>query len=342
MANKVTIKDIANLTGVSVTTVSNVINGNSHKTSEKTIKKINKVIKELNYIPNYSARSLVNKQSKLIGVIIPQTEEENQVILENPFYSELVSGIEAKLREAGYYMILTGIDCDKSYLDVFTNWNLDGAIILGIYKEQFYRELKKIDVPILLVDSYIDDNDHYHKIGIDDEYGGYLATKYLIDAGHRAIALVTGSIRKDGVEEKRFMGYKRAIEEAGIPLNESLLFHGHVDYEYGVEVGKLIGKIKESVTAVFAVADVVAAGVITGLHNNISVPEEISVMGFDNTSIAKMIVPSLTTVNQNIYEKGVRSSEQLIAVIEGKDTIGKEATMMPLNIVERQSVKKLN
>ncbi len=143
MAKKVTIKDIAALTGVSVTTVSNVINGNSHKTSEETISKIKKVIEEQGYIPNYSARSLVMKQSKLIGVIIPQTEAENQVILENPFYSELVSGIEAKLREKGYYMMLTGVDNDKSYLDVFINWNLDGAIILGIYKEKIYEQLKK-------------------------------------------------------------------------------------------------------------------------------------------------------------------------------------------------------
>lgn len=350
MAKKVTIKDIANLTGVSVTTVSNVINGNSHKTSQKTIDKINKVIEELNYIPNFSARSLVKKQSKLIGVIIPQTEAENQVILENPFYSELVSGIEAKLREKGYYMMLTGIDTNKSYLDVFVNWNLDGAILLGAYKEKFYEKLKKINVPILLVDSYIDD-DFYHNIGIDDEHGGYLATKYLIDAGHKDIGLVTGKIRHDGVEEKRFFGYKRALNEAGIDYREERVFHGHVDYDYGVEAGQLISEITSEVSAVFATADVLAAGIITGLYNNgISVPDQISIIGFDNIPISKMIVPSLTTVDQGIYEKGVKSIETLIKVIETKDKSMEnskdknvtEDLLMPLSIVERKSVKRLN
>lgn len=338
---KVTIKDIAALAGVSVTTVSNVINGNSHKTSEETVAKVRKVIEELNYIPNYSARSLVKKQSKLIGVIIPQTEAENQVILENPFYSELVSGIEAKLREMGYYMMLTGVDTDKSYLDVFVNWNLDGAIILGVYKEKFYEQLKKINVPILLVDSYIDD-DFYYKIGIDDEHGGYLATRYLIDAGHKDIGIVTGAIRHDGVEEKRFLGYKRALAEAGLNYSEDLVFHGHVDYDYGVEAGELIAEVKGKMTAVFVTADVVAAGVITGFHNReVNVPDEISVIGFDNIPIAKMIVPSLTTVNQNIYEKGVKSIEQLISVIESKDSGSKDTVMMPLEVVERKSVKQL-
>lgn len=284
------------------------------------------------------------KQSKLIGVIIPQTEAENQVILENPFYSELVSGIEAKLREKGYYMMLTGVDNDKSYLDVFINWNLDGAIILGIYKEKkSMSNSKKINVPILLVDSYIDD-DFYYKIGIDDEYGGYLATKYLIEAGHKDISIVTGSIRPDGVEEKRFLGYKRALDEAGIAYKSSLAFHGHVDYDYGVEAGEMIAKIKSETTATFVTADVVAAGVITGLHNkNVSVPKEISIIGFDNIPMAKMIVPSLTTINQNIYEKGIRSMEQLISVIETNEKKGsKDRILMPLEVIERKSVKKLN
>lgn len=342
MAKKVTIKDIAALTGVSVTTVSNVINGNTHKTSDETIAKIKKVIAEQGYIPNYSARSLVKKQSKLIGVIIPQTEAENQVILENPFYSELVSGIEAKLREKGYYMMLTGVDVDKSYMDVFVNWNLDGAIILGVYKEKFYEQLKKVNVPILLVDSYIDD-DYYYKIGIDDEYGGYLATKYLAESGHKRIGIVTGKIRKDGVEDKRFLGYKKALEEAGIAYDESIVLHGHVDYDYGIEAGEKISTMLGDMSAVFVTADVVAAGVITGLHNkDVSVPEDLSVMGFDNIPIAKMIVPGLTTIDQNIYEKGVKSIEKLISVIETEDELVKETLLMPLTIIERKSVKKLN
>lgn len=337
---KVTIKDIAKRVGVSVTTVSNVINGKQSKVSDDTIQKIEQVIKELNYIPNLSARSLVNNKSKLIGVIIPQTEDYKQLLLENPFYSEIVSGIESKTREHGYYIILSGLDKGISYLDIFVRWNLDGAIIMGIYQEKFYEELKQFKVPITLVDSYINDN-YFYKVGIDDEYGGYLATKYLIDCGHRNISLITGSIKKDGVTEKRFLGYKKALKEANIFYNPEYVFEQSVSYEYGIEAGKIIGSKPNDITAVFATADLLGAGVISGLKEaGKDVPKDISVMGFDDNFISKMIVPSLTTVRQNIRYKGAVAANQIINAIEGEDDIEKEV-LLPLGIVERQSVNKL-
>lgn len=337
---KVTIKDIAKQVGVSVTTVSNVINGKQSKVSDETIQKIHEAIKESNYIPNLSARSLVNKKSKLIGVIIPQTEDYKQLLLENPFYSEIVSGIESKIREHGYYIILSGLDKDKSFLDVFVRWNLDGAIIMGIYQEKFYEELKNIKVPIILVDSYIND-DYFYKIGIDDEYGGYLATRHLIDCGHKNIALITGSIKKDGVTEKRFLGYKRALKEANIFYNPDYVFEKSVSYEYGIEAGKIIGKEHNDITAVFATADLIAAGVISGLkETGKDVPKDISVMGFDDIFISRMLVPSLTTVRQNIRYKGETAAKQIINAIEGDAEINKEV-LLPLEIVERQSVKRV-
>lgn len=338
---KTTIKDIAKQVGVSVTTVSNVINGKQSKVSEETINKIHKSIKELNYIPNLSARSLVNNKSKLIGVIIPQTEDYKQLLLENPFYSEMVSGIESKTREHGYYIILSGVDKDKSVLDVFVRWNLDGAIIMGIYQEEFYEGLKQVRIPITLVDSYINDK-YFHKVGIDDEYGGYLATKYLIECGHRNIALVTGSIKKDGVTEKRFLGYKRALQEADIFYNPEYVFEQSVSYEHGIEAGKNIAGEHKDITAVFATADLIAAGVISGLKEyGKDVPQDISVMGFDDVSISRMIVPSLTTIKQNIRYKGAVAAEQVINAIEKNgDNLSKEV-LLPLEVVERQSVRKI-
>ena len=138
-------------------TVSNVINKKTNKVSPEMVEKIERAIVTLNYVPNYSARSLVSQKSKLIGVVIPQTEEHKQFLLENPFYSEIVSGIESCLREKNYYMLLTGVNKDENYLDALINWNLDAAIILGIYEEGFYEELKRVNIPILLIDSYIHD-----------------------------------------------------------------------------------------------------------------------------------------------------------------------------------------
>jgi DNA-binding LacI/PurR family transcriptional regulator len=339
---KTTIKDIAREAGVSVSTVSNVINGKASKVSDETIQRIQKVIKDLNYIPNFSARSLVRNRSNLIGVIIPQTEDYKQLLLQNPFYSEIVSGIEYKTREYGYNILLSGLDKDKSILELLIRWNVDAAIIMGAYKEQFYEDLKEVKIPITLIDSYIND-DYFYKIGIDDEEGGYLATKYLIDCGHRNIALVTGSIKKEGVTEKRFLGYKRALKEGNIFYNPDYVLDKSVSYEHGVEAGVFIAEKLNEATAVFATADLIAAGVISGLKvSGKEVPEDISVVGFDDVNIARMLVPPLTTVKQHICEKGIQAVEQLMDVLEGfENPIGKEI-LLQLQVVERQSVRKIN
>ncbi len=338
---KVTIKDVAKLAGVSTAAVSYVLNNVEGKVSEETIEKIQNAIKELNYIPNFSAISLVKNRSKLISVIIPQTEESKQLILENPFYSEIVSGIELKVREMGYHMILSGVDKGNTYLDVTTQRNIDGAIIMGAYHESFYDEVKKAKIPIVLIDSYINDNDFYN-IGIDDEHGGYIGTKYLIDSGHKNIALVTGTIREDGVVEKRFLGYKRALKEANIFYKSQYIFEDSVSYEYGYEAGKIIAKSYPEITAVNTTADIIAFGVVRGIkESGRKVPEDISVIGFDDVYFSKMFIPRLTTVKQNIFNKGLKAAEVLINVIDGRMDVENKDISLETEIVERQTIKKL-
>lgn len=339
---KITIKDVAKHAGVSIAAVSYALNGKEHKVSQETLRKVHEAVKRLNYIPNYSARSLVQNKSKLIGVIIPQTEEHRQLILENPFYSEVIGGIELKARERGYHIILSGVDKGMSYLDVSVQRNLDGAIIMGIYREYFYEELKKVRIPIILIDSYIND-DYFYRIGIDDEYGGYLATKYLIEKGHKNIALVTGSIRKDGVVEKRFLGYKKALKEANIFYNPEYVFEDSVSYEHGLEAGQYIAQKSKGITAIFATADLIAVGVIRGLKEaGLHVPNDISVIGFDNILISKLFIPSITTVGQNITQKGVMAAELLIQAIENKTKVDSKEILLPLEVIERQTVKTIN
>ncbi|HEX7714829.1 MAG TPA: LacI family DNA-binding transcriptional regulator [Bacillota bacterium] len=339
--SKVTIKDVAKYAGVSTAAVSYVINEVEGKVSTETVKKITDAIKQLNYIPDFSARSLVKNESKLIGVIIPQTEDYKQLLLENPFYSEMVSGVESKTREYGYHMILSGVDKGQSYLDISIQRNLDGAIIMGIYRENFYEELKQAGIPIVLIDSYINDK-YFYRVGIDDAYGGYLATKYLIDSGHRNIALITGSIKKDGVVEKRFLGYKKALEEAGLFYNPDYVFESSVSYQHGLETGRTLSQNLKEITAVFATADLIALGFIRGVkESGKDVPRDVSVIGFDDVSVAKIFIPPLTSVKQDIFLKGATAVELLINAIEaGKDTQSREV-LLPLRIVERQTVAKV-
>lgn len=342
---KATIKDVAKAAGVSTASVSYVLNGKSDKVSNETIERIRHAIESLNYIPDYSARSLVKNQSKLIGVVIPQTEKHKQLIFENPFYSEIVSGIEGKLREYGYHLILSGVNQGESFLDVSIQRNLDGAILMGIYPEQFYEDLKRINIPIILIDSYINDS-YFKRIGIDDEYGGYLATRYLIEKGHTNIGLITGAIRRDGVVEKRFLGYKRAMREANFFYNPDYVFEDSMSYEHGKETGKLIVNQYPEITAVFATADVVAFGAIKSfLDLGKKVPDDISVIGFDDIFMSNMFLPPLTTVRQEIAGKGAVAAEHLVRLMEKNNREGAleaEEVLLPLRIVERETVKSIS
>ncbi|MFC5404971.1 LacI family DNA-binding transcriptional regulator [Cohnella soli] len=339
---RVTIRDVSEKAGVSTAAVSYVLNGREGKVSSETVAKVRKAVEELNYIPDFSARSLANNKSKLIGVVIPQTEERKQLLLQNPFYSELVCGIEARLRQSGYHMILSGVEKGEGYLDTSMQRNLDGAIITGIYQESFYEDLKKVRMPIVLIDSYINDS-YFDSVGIDDELGGYMATKHLIDNGHTNIALVTGLIRKDGVVEKRFLGYKRALKEAGLFYNPDYVFEHSVTYEYGREAGKLIASKQMEITAAFATSDLMAMGVMQGVRDEgREVPTHISVIGFDDISVARISTPPLTTIRQDAVAKGIMAAERLLSAIGHTEAYRSfEPLVMPLELIDRRSVLRI-
>ena len=333
---RATIKDIALAAKVSPMTVSNVINGRAAKASTETIERINTAIAELGYTPNLSARALVSNASRMVGVLIPFTENQNALLLDNPFYAEIVSGIETALRAEGYYMMLSGVG-EHGALDTLSSWNMDALIVLGVYKEALYEQLKSRDLPTLLIDSYIDD-DHFYRLGIDDEQAAFEATTHLIGEGHRDIAVVTGVIRTDGVVERRVAGYRRALEAAGIAPDPSRVFSGSVTFDWGSEAASAIATDPE-ITAAFCTADLIAAGLLAGLHKlGKRIPEDVSVMGFDNLSISTMVYPALTTVDQSIAEKG-RLAGNLVASILNKRVTARE-TIVPTTIVSRDSVRR--
>ncbi len=335
MQKRVTIKDVAKEAGVSIATISYVVN-NKESLSKETIDRVNNAIKKMNYIPDLSARSLVNKKSNLIGVVIPQTEPGKHLMFSNPFYGEFLSGVEYTARLNGYLVIISGADADESYFEFSRKRNLDGIIILGVYPEEFYNELKRSLIPIVLVDSYCEDH-YYHSVQINDRYGGYIAAKYLIEKKHRNIAIVTGKIKKEGVSEERYLGYRDALKEFDIPFNPDYVFEGVIDYEYGLQVAEnLINK--GEITAVFAAADILAMGIMKRLKQmGKKIPEDISIVGFDDIHITNLIDPGLTTVKQNIYGKGETSVKLLLDCI-GKKAKGKQEIILPIEIIERESV----
>lgn len=338
---RVSIKDVAKEAGVSASTVSYVLNQKATETiSPETTQRVMQAVERLNYVPNLNARSLSSHKTNLIGVVIPQTEPGKAFMFANPFYGELLSAIEYTARKNGYHLLLSGPQSNQSYTNIARNRNVDGIIIVGSYPSKQLEELHQLSVPVVLIDTYVKDP-VFHTIGNDDRLGGELATTYLIENGHRRIAFISGDVSEQGVMQKRFQGYQDALKKAGIPLNNDYLYPGNVAFDYAEEVAKEMQRHGNRETAAFAAADILGVGLIKGLHRlGVRIPEDISVVGFDDLDLAQISVPSLTTIGQDISEKGKAAVQIIMDAIGGHPE--KQENIMPIHLVIRDSVRRID
>lgn len=338
--HRATLKDVADMAGVSKATVSYILNGAKKTISPETRERVLKAIDTLGYIPNSAAASLSNNCSKLIGVVIPQTEPGSELMFENSFYSEILGAIEFEARKKGYHIIISATDVNEQYMRLVVERNLDGVIVIGMFPDEFYQQFKKIEVPVVLIDSYCTDK-YFHNIRIDDEEGGYLVTKYAIEKGHKKIGFLTGQLHENGVIQKRLGGYKRALSESSIPYDEKIVFEGNVDYESGRKAASRIVDEKIDLTCLVTSADVLAIGAIKGFFDKgAKVPEKYSVMGFDDLEIASYITPGITTVRQDISQKGSLATQILFESMTNPN-MDSQDVVLPFSIVERESVKRI-
>lgn len=338
---KTTMKDVAKHAGVSVATVSNVLNNITNKTTEATRKKVLNSVRELSYKMDMTARSLSMGKSNLIGIILPEVYENSApstVLKGNPFYSEMISGIEYQSRMQGYDILISCVSSADHALELVNKRMLDGIIILGNYDDLFWKKIMTADIPIVLMDNYRKLANGAINVGIDDELGAYLATKHLIALGHRKIALGTGEIGETEVNEKRYTGFRRALKEAGIAYKDCPVIVESVSFRGGSTVGHRLLKDHIEVTAIFAMADVMALGVIRTMNQfGKSVPEDLSVIGFDDLSICQYTFPALTTIRQNIYGKGVEAARILIRKLDGD--LSTESQTLPVELIVRDTTK---
>ena len=340
-ANRVTMKDVAREAGVTSAAVSYALSG-KRPISEETRRRVEQAIKRLGYTPNMAARTLssATKDSRLIGVVVPQTEAGSRLMFQNQFYSEILGSIELCARQKGYHVIISATDANESYLTLAKERNLDGIIVIGMYPDSFYQQMKKSQIPIVLIDSYCNDH-YYHNIRIDDAYGSYLATKYVLDCGHRAVAFFSGRIKENGVMKKRLAGYRDALTEYEIPFREELIFEGNIDYKDGIVSAQRLMDAGLPATAVVAAADILAIGAAKAFYERgVRVPDDISLMGFDDLEIAQYLTPGLTTVKQQISLKGEKAVELLIRNINEPE-LTKQELILPVSLVERGSVRKI-
>ncbi|UJG57460.1 LacI family transcriptional regulator [Bacillus paralicheniformis] len=330
---KKTIYDVAEAAGVSISTVSRVIN-NTGRISRSTRQRVHAVMKELDYQPNVHASALTGKRTNIIGLLTPD--------IAKPFFGELAKSVEERAGELGFSMMICSTDRDPkketTYFSVLKQKSVDGIIFAtGIENQESMDALEDIakeGIPLVMIsqDRALVPLD---VVVIDDFMGGYLATRHLISLGHKTIACIAGDGSTTG-EKDRLKGFQKAMDEAGIKVNESLIAGTGFSLECGK---KAAAQIFESniPTAVFAMNDVLACGVIqTAREWGLQVPTDLSVIGFDNTFLAEMTDPPLTTVSQPIEEMGRRAAELLAEEISGEKSSKNKIILMP-ELVVRQS-----
>ena len=261
-------------------------------------------------------------------------------MLQNPFYSEVLGSIEYYARQQGYHILISATDANESYLTLAKQRNLDGIIVIGMYPSEFYQQMKKTKIPIVLIDSYCNDY-YYHNIRIDDAYGSYLATRYVLQCGHREIAFFVGQLHENGVMKKRLAGYQKALNEFSVQYRTEYVFEGQIDYKSGIQMAETMLRQKLPATAIVAAADILAIGAMKGIYElGYRVPNDVSVVGFDDLELSRYLTPGLTTIKQQISLKGERAVELLLKHI-AQPNLTKQEEILPLQLIERGSVRKL-
>ncbi len=343
----ITIKEIASELGMSATTVSNVIHGKTKEVSPETIERVNAYLDEVDYVPNINARNLAQNHSNIIGIVL-KTEEERHTymnILADPFVAEMLGGIERTVRKAGFFLMLyISDDLDEIIRQVAT-WNVDGLLLFWMMDEDAIKIRKRFKKPMAFIDTYMSEETikkmghRYVNIGLKDEEGAYEAVKYLIECGHKKIGFMSDS--DIGVDGRRYMGYQRALKEAKLSIKDEYRFVLNTTTE-GIDKSlEALAKQAEKVTAIFCTSDNFAALMVNACERHgLYVPEDVSIMGFDDNLNGRLFRPPLTTMHQDIEYKGVLAASTLIDIIHEKPVEKREIILEP-SLVVRESVARI-
>lgn len=305
--NKTTIRDVANKAGISVTTVSLILNGKGKRFSDMTKKRVHEAQKELDYYPDYYARGMVGQRTNSLGVVIPN--------IMNPFFESFALSIEQSAIPKGYFPQIFSVNGFKENIDFFIEQFASGTqkgLILsapGASKEIVDKLSVHNNIPMVLTDQ-ADLNTDDDRVLIDEESAGREIARYLLSLGHRRIAIIIPYKLTMNLV-KRFTGYKEAFKEYGLTISDDLVFRTGFGPEGGVEATRKI--IKSDATAIIAINDDIAIGVYKGLNLlGKVVPDDYSIVGFDDINMNKYLIPGLTTISQPIDQLGEKAVELLI------------------------------
>ncbi|WP_104040304.1 substrate-binding domain-containing protein [Vibrio hyugaensis] len=333
-----TMKDIAKLAGVSTSTVSHVIN-KTRFVSEEISERVNNAAKELNYYaPSALARSLKVNRTKTIGMLVTTST--------NPFFGEVVKGVERSCYHKGYSLILCNTEGDnermRESINTLLQKRVDGLILMcsSLEGERIDVFERYPDIPVVVMDwgPMLFTSD---KIQDNSLRGGYLAAKYLIDCGHKEIGCITGPLIKHQAQ-MRYEGYKRAMIEADLEFNANWIVESDFECEGGYQAFKKMAARGMLPSSIFVSNDMMAMGVINAANElGIQIPEQLSIIGYDDIHIAKFMSPSLTTIHQPKYRLGQAAVETLLRKLNDKSDESQVVQLEP-TLVERKSVKYLS
>lgn len=329
-----TMKDVARLAGVSTSTVSHVINQDRFVT-EKTRAKVLQVVRELNYTPSALARSLKVKQTKTIGMLVTATN--------NPFFTEVMSGVEQYCQQNQYNLIITSTQGDNARLEqnlqTLLQKQVDGLLLMCGDSRLNAQVSLDFKLPVVVLDWWFNELQG-DKIIEDSQLGGYLATKALLEAGHRDIGIITGNLQKS-LAHGRLLGFRQALQEVGIVENPQWVLPSHFDFAGGLAAMRQLLALAKRPSAVFCCSDSIAVGAYQALwEQGLRVPEDMSLIGYDDIELAAYLTPPLSTINQPKAQLGQLAVQTLLARIQDPQKAPQTLVLAP-KIVMRNSIKRL-
>jgi len=334
MTRKVTIRDLAEAAGVSVTTVSQILNGKGERFSLDTRRRVHQLQEEMGYVPDFNARNLIMKSAQTIGVLVPN--------LGNPFFSMFVRGVQETSRERHFIPLIFGANHDEKlesyYLEELIKRAVDGLIIASASStaEAIDNILKKNGIPYLLIDQ--NGGPSVDRVRINDEQGGQLAADHLVALGHEKIAVVMPEDLTQNLQI-RLAGFKRRLAEHHVDLPERAIVHSAMTKLGGYQATAAV--LAQHPTAVFAINDETALGLMRGLHEQgLSVPNDISVLGYDDIDLDEYVVPKLTTIHQPVVTMGQQANGLLINRIKDQRQAA-QLVDLPVDLRERESTAHL-
>ncbi len=337
--NRTTLKDIAEATNLSISTVSLVLNGKGDNIPECTRQRIQETVRELHYHPDYTARSLATGRSQTVGVIVPD--------ISNAFFAEMVHNLQLELSQYSYDIILCSseekMSNDMKYIKLLSSRNVDGLVLTlsaesmeEKNREEVERTLREASVPYIFFDRYLGGENYV--VSADNKDSGYTIANLLLDRGHTNIGVITGPVSLNS-SKNRLAGFTKAMQERGIPLPPENIYNGQYDVESGIQGARQLLQ-SGGITAIFAFNDMQAFGVMTyAKEQGIQIPGDVSLVGFDDTYFSAMVEPKLTSIKQPVKEMARQASKMIVDVIDGVEC--RKTVKLKTQLIERNSVQQI-